>query len=326
MGSSSQALHGPGTMPRTIKCPQCGAVLNVPEAAAGRRLKCPKCATKFAVDGGPPPPRPSSSTLNTRGMASSVTLPAAPLSELDLPVAPVAPGSLREQFDLPLLGEDTPASRPPVEADPMALLRDDPPGRRKPMAAEARSQTRRCPTCGGVVPRGMSLCSTCGLDLESGRRIDLTEELDAMPAPLRRSAPPIGAWVVGGLSIFMSVLFSIISLIQWSKGETGYLFLLVVCLFGIFASLQFVRGKSLKQLVIALTLGVGINVLAMIILPVYTAVADVEVDQQAADGPAIRSATERLDTQKLSWGITIVVGYAAVVLYLNSPPVRRRFH
>jgi hypothetical protein len=71
---------------------------------------------------------------------------------------------------------------------------------------------------------------------------------------------------------------------------------------------------------------VVINVLAMIILPVYMAVADVEVVQHEADGPAIRAATERLDTQKLSWGVTIVVGYAALALYLNSPPVRRRFH
>ena len=118
-------------MPRTIQCPQCGVVLNVPEAAAGRRLKCPKCATKFAADGGPPPPRPSSSTMGTHGMASSVTLPASRLSDIDLPNAP---GSLREQFDLPLLGEDERGSGPKVpaaEADPLSLLRDDTPVRRK---------------------------------------------------------------------------------------------------------------------------------------------------------------------------------------------------
>src|ERR1700753_96283 len=99
MSSASHALDGLGTMPRTIQCPQCGVVLNVPEAAAGRRLKCPKCATKFAADGGPPPPPPSSSTMGTHRVASSVTLPASSLSEIDLPSAP---GSLREQFDLPL--------------------------------------------------------------------------------------------------------------------------------------------------------------------------------------------------------------------------------
>src|SRR5579875_3699668 len=113
MRYSSQAFEEPGTMPRTSQCPQCGVVLNVPEAAAGRRLKCPKCATKFAADGGPPPGGPSSSSLPTRGMASSITLPPAALDDLDLAVAP---GSLRETFDLPLLGEDPPAPRPAAEA------------------------------------------------------------------------------------------------------------------------------------------------------------------------------------------------------------------
>jgi hypothetical protein len=322
MSSTFPARDGLLTMPRTIQCPQCGVVLNVPEAAAGRRLKCPKCATKFAADGGPPPSA-SSSTLPNRGLASSVTLPAAPLSELDLPVAS---GSLREQFDLPLLGEDPIPSRPASEADPLGLLGDEPVVRRRPTAAEGRAQARRCPTCGGVVPRGMSLCSTCGLDLETGRRIDLTEDIGP-PAPLRRSAPPIGAWVVGGLSIFVSVLFAIISLVQaQGEGQWGYWCLLLVCVFGIFASVQFLRGRSIKLLFVALTMGVMVDILAMIILPVFMAVSNVEVNHQDADGPAIRSATEGLDTQKISWGIAIVVSYVAVALYLNSARVRRRFH
>src|SRR3954470_20584512 len=101
MSSTTHALDGLGTMPRTIQCPQCGVVLNIPDAAAGRRLKCPKCATKFAADGAPPPARPASPSLPSRGMASSLPLRAS--HEFDLPTAP---GSLREQFDLPLLGED----------------------------------------------------------------------------------------------------------------------------------------------------------------------------------------------------------------------------
>jgi hypothetical protein len=323
MSSPSHALDGLGTMPRTIQCPQCGVVLNVPEAAAGRRLKCPKCATKFSADGGPPPPGPASSTtLRARGAGLSFPGSSIPPSEPDMPVAS---GSLREQFDLPLLSEDTPAAaRPAAQGDVSDLFREDPPGRRKTTQAEARSRDRRCPTCGGVVPRGMSLCSTCGLDLETGRRIDLTEEIE-VPAPMRRPPPPLGAYVVGGLSIFVAVLFAIISLLRWSGGETGYLFLFVVCLFGIYAAAQFLRGKSLRLLFVALTLGVGIDIIAMIILPVVLAMSDVEVNQQDPDGPAIQSATERLDTQKLSWGVAIVVSYAAVAIYLNSPPVRRRF-
>jgi hypothetical protein len=169
----------------------------------------------------------------------------------------------------------------------------------------------------------MSLCSTCGLDLDTGTRIDLTEDLDAMPAIARSQPVPIGAWLVGGLSIFASVIFSIISLIQWQKGETGFLFLLLVCAFAMFASVQFLRAKSLKLLVIALTLGVAIDVVAMIILPVYMAMAQVEVQDPTTGEAAIQSI--RLDTDKLSWGIALVVSYAAVMLYLNSPPARRRF-
>ena len=321
MGSSPQALDGLVTMPRTIQCPQCGVVLNVPEAAAGRRLKCPKCATKFATDGGPPPARPSSSTLGTtRGMASSVTLPAAPHDDFDLPTAP---GSLREQFDLPLLGEAASSipTSPAPEADPLALLRDDEPVRRKPLAAEARAQARRCPTCGGVVPRGMSLCSTCGLDLESGQRIDLTEDL-TMPAPIRRESVPIGGWVVGGLSIFVGTVFSILSLIQWQNGETGFLLLLPVCLFGIYAAVQFLRLRSFKQLLIALTVGVVVDVVVMIIIPVALSLAEVET-QAGEEGPAIQSV--QLDTTRISWGVALIVCYVAVALYLNSPSVRRRF-
>ena len=37
-------------MRRTIQCPQCGVVLNLPEDAEGKRLKCPKCANKFAAN------------------------------------------------------------------------------------------------------------------------------------------------------------------------------------------------------------------------------------------------------------------------------------
>ena len=30
-------------MPRTTQCDHCGVILNLPDSAAGKRLKCPKC-------------------------------------------------------------------------------------------------------------------------------------------------------------------------------------------------------------------------------------------------------------------------------------------
>jgi hypothetical protein len=331
--------HGPQVMPRTIQCPNCGVVLNVPEAAAGRRLKCPKCATKFTASGEPVPPPSSGQLPSASGMGSgmsdpsTVTLPSTGRGHGDFDL-PTASGNLRDTFDLPLLGEDLPSSGlAPMAADPLSLLKPEPQVRRKPNAAESRAQNRRCPTCGGIVPRGMSLCNTCGLDLETGTRIDLTEDLDVIPAPPRQVGPTIGGWIVGGLSICASVIFSIVSLIQWSAGEPGYLFLIPVCFFGVYAAVQFLRTKSVKLLIVALTIGVGVDVVALIVLPVvvaFTSVEEVKNTQPGQDADiAFLNPAEQLEKsggqRKLTFGIMLLVAYAAVSVYLNSPGVRRQF-
>ena len=325
------------TMPRTIYCPDCGVSLNVPEAAAGRRLKCPKCGVKFTADGGASPQRPASSpgAKGDLGRASSITLPASSgHGDFDLPTSS---GSLRDTFDLPLLGEEPSRSQTPhtseLIADPLALLKDEGvANRRRQTAAEGRAKARRCPTCGSVVPQGMSICGTCGLDLETGARIDLADELGTLVGPRRPSGPPIGVWIVGMISMAASVIFAIISLLKWQGGQAGYVFLLLVCLFGGYAALQFLRSKSVKLLLIALTLGVVVNVIALIALPVYNASIQVDVHQKKVDpnSPddediAITNISERLDINELSWGIAILVTYAAVSLYLNSPSVHRYF-
>ena len=326
-------------MPRTIQCPECGVVLNVPESAFGRRLKCPKCGIKFAATGPPTPmPRQSPTSPGASGefnRASSIARsPASGHGDFDLPTAS---GSLREQFDLPLLGEDLPPSRAPIsaaaEADPMALFRDDPQvTRRKPLPGDARSRARRCPTCGSVVPQGMSLCATCGLDLDTGARVDLIEEIGTVSGPRRSPYPPMGVIMVGGMSIAVSVIFAIISLLRWQKGETGYVFLLLVCAFGVYAAVQFLRSKTTRLLLVALTLGAMVDVVVMMVLPVYNASIDVEIrdrkpDPNATDDEniAIGNISDRLDTKLLTWGISILVAYACVSVYLNSPPVKRHF-
>src|SRR5262245_26890235 len=43
-------------MPISVVCPQCGAKLNAPDSAAGKRVKCPKCQTAMLV----PEPLPAS--------------------------------------------------------------------------------------------------------------------------------------------------------------------------------------------------------------------------------------------------------------------------
>ncbi len=321
-------------MATTILCPNCSVVLNVPADAIGRRLRCPKCQTRFQAGTGAPSTSPTATARGTAEIAppSVDNLKRPPSVDFDLPVAPIAPGSLREQFDIPLLSE--PASKPAAggaQGDALALFQDDPPARKRPRGAEARMQARRCPTCGGYVPQGMSLCSNCGIDIDTGRRVDLMEDITG-PAPTRSTTPPIGVILVGSLALMGSVVLTLISFLMFQKGVTGAQLLLVPCLFGIYAAVQFLRNKSIKLLVIALTIGAIIDVMLLVAMPLYTAYDDVQIvarphsDNPDDDDVKITSPIDRFDSQKFTWGIALLVGYAAVCVYLNSPPVRRHFN
>ena len=366
-GYPSEASPGHKTMTRTIQCPQCGVVLNVPDSAAGRKLKCPKCATKFATPSGSPADSaiaetgPSSTMFPTRhgpGSSGSIELPTTKSSgsvelptsgpkkggggfDFDLPTASDAP--LRDMFDLPLLSDPAPKSSPgqpkaPTPADALALFQDEPKANRKPKGAEARSKARRCPSCGGVVAIGMSLCSTCGLDLDTGQRIAPLEVFEEeMPEAPRAEMPPLGVLFVGSLCAMANLLLSAASLIAWQKGQDGVQFLLVVWLFGLYASVQFLRRKSIRPLFLALALGVGIGVVALIVLPIYQ--ANVEPDAAVTnpefiakpidpDAPPVVNIAERLNASggvtKITWGIALLLGYAALSVYLNSPSMKRQ--
>src|SRR5579863_3646597 len=91
-------------MPRTIQCNQCGVVLNIPPQAAGKRLKCPKCGTKFLVDADTSK-YPSTELSNHDAQPSSSQ--EIPKGHGDVSL-PTAAGNLRETFDLPLMTEGLP--------------------------------------------------------------------------------------------------------------------------------------------------------------------------------------------------------------------------
>jgi phage FluMu protein Com len=353
------------TMTRTIQCPHCGVVLNVPEAAAGRKLRCPKCATKFATPSANPADSviaesgPASTMFPTRkGPASSgdygVSTPEGTSGTYELPLTgpggsggdfvddlPSSPAPLREMFDLPSLGEATPSTRSTGQgkapADALALFQDEPKANRKLRGAEARAKARRCPSCGGVVAIGMSLCNTCGLDLDTGQRIAPLEVFDEdMPSAPRSEAPPMGVLFVGSLCSIANLLLSVASLIAWQKGQgLGFLMLLVVWIFGIYASVQFLRRKSIRPLFLALALGVAIGVVFLIALPIWEVNAGTDIVVTSPDGapapvdpegPQIRNIAEELDVNRITWGIAMLLTYAALSVYLNSPSMRREFN
>lgn len=325
-------------MPRTIQCTQCGIVLNVPDQAIGKRLKCPKCGTKFATspdaEGSPgstyvlPSTKPPSSQEEISARRSS--------SE----TLPTAAGDLRDTFDLSSMTEvaGPPGSRmvttavagPKQTADALALFNDPPKEKRRLKPAEERSKVRRCPTCGGVVPAGMSICSKCGLDLESGTRVTLDDDLSpALPPPSTTIPLPIA--IIGGVSFLASLIFTIATLSLWFRGADGFQYFIPLCLFAIFASVQFLRLKSLRFLLMALTFGLAIDIVGLIAMPIFHANSETGPVQRAVDYDpdevdiTIPSVVDRLDTQSLSLGISLIIVYSGVTVFLLSPPVRRHF-
>src|SRR3954464_9661273 len=98
-------------MSRTTQCPNCRVVLTVPDNAVHRRLKCPKCATKFHTDTEDSTPPRSAPAMDSAGPASATfpTMPTSKNKEVDLPVIS---GSLRDTFDLPLLEDSSEATAP----------------------------------------------------------------------------------------------------------------------------------------------------------------------------------------------------------------------
>lgn len=337
-------------MPRTIQCSECGVVLNLPDAAAGRRLKCPKCGHKFQVAADLTKyPSTEMSSHDASAASSQLGSPAFGPDESRIPgyrrgddeTIPTAEGDLRGTFDLPLLGEDPSSSAVPAgvgagagrgasTGDATLLFEEKKTAPRRKTGAEARAQARRCPTCGGVVPQGMSVCS-CGLDLDTGRRVEPDDDL--MPEmPARQAGAPIHVIAVGGTFLLGGAILAMVSAVQWLRGEPGWMYFVPVCLFAVFASVQFLRGKTARLLLVALTLGAMIDVVALIALPVYYANIETTVlerqpteDDPEAASVRIVSVADRLDSQKLTTGVVILLAYAACTAYLLSPPVRRHF-
>ncbi len=328
-------------MPQTTQCNWCGITMNLPAGIKpGRRLKCPKCGNKFSVT-----EKDASSASTAPGVADAA---GDSLFEMqknrdlpdDLPPS-LGGGDLREAFDLPLTSGSTrdleryAGDRGTRAADAAALF-DDRPARRKQTAAEARSQGRRCVTCGSGVPRGMSICSVCGTDQDTGLRVGLEDDLGPPPSQAPQGAPAHVS-ITGVLIIAGSLLLLVLAFINATRTETSvglltWLALALVSGYGIYAATQFIRGKSAKLLIVALTLGAVVDVMTLIALPllqpfmqeqenIVNTVAPADVDDIAAD-VGIRPFEDRIDLKRIMLGIGLILVYALLSLYLISPSVK----
>jgi len=352
-----------GIMPRTILCEKCGVVLNLPASVnAGKRMKCPKCDHRFAIS-----EKDASSESTVAGDADADVLSSRdfgkrPPSHESLPVpvgnqnlrkrppshdnlpVPVGDQDLRDLFDLPMgtaasIEKSAVSSPKPVVSDAEALFQEPTVRKRKTTGAEARAQARRCVSCGGFVPMGMSICTACGVDQDTGMRVGLDDDL-APPPPRAATGPPLHIAIIGFLCGLASVLLLVLSLIQSVRGQAGatqygWLCLALVSGFGIYGAIQFFIGRSAKFLMLALTLGVFVDAMALIALPIYqatfaaqetvvTKVAKKDTPDSLDDEDLqIVPIKDRLDLQKIEGGLIVILLYAMLSIYLMSPPVKR---
>jgi hypothetical protein len=227
------------------------------------------------------------------------------------------------------------SGNPPAHTADAAGLFEDRPARRKPTAVELRSQGRRCRTCGSGVPKGMSICTVCGTDQESGMRVGLEDDL-APPAPPPAQGPPVHISIAGGLVVTGSLILLILAVIRSTRTEStiqllSWLGLGLVSGYGIYASVQFIRGKSAKLLIAALTLGVMVDVMTLIALPLLqpfmqdqeNIVAAIVPDHEDDASVGIRPFEERIDLKRIMLGIGLILAYAMFSIYLISPPVKK---
>jgi hypothetical protein len=321
--------------------------LNLPDEALGRKLKCPKCGVKFQV--GVSPARNVSSLSSMHGSPSMSGESTIELTKrqsgVNLPSRPADKHDPLQTFDLPLMHE------PPAKgsrnssngtrqtSDALALFDDRPVAPRRKTAAEARTQSRRCPTCGGVVPPGMSLCQTCGLDLETGKRVSLVEEYIPPSAP-RDEGIPAPVAIVGFLCLGVSVLCTLLAFLKWMGGASGAIYFIPIAGFGIYASIHYLRHHTPRLLLIALTLGAMIDLAGFVALPLYNGIIDdspiipivkpeapagepENTAEPSAEEPVGRPVAERIDANQLTLGITLLAAYAVISIYTLSLDVHR---
>jgi hypothetical protein len=345
-------------MPRTIYCPKCRVELTIPEEAGSKRLRCPKCAERFFPDGTKPSKKPTgpaaaSGPKKTGSPSASpnkkkVTVP--PSSgqhsrpDSSVPKPPTSLPELRDMIDIPLVDDNPfPSSRSNAAADVSALFGDDDSPKPRKRMAEAKREARRCTSCGTVVLQGMSLCENCGLDLDTGRRYEVVEETyDEAPEMAIEAGPPAAVILIGILTLSISLFLLVLTFLQLSA--PGPLLLGPVCLFGIFSAIQFLRGRSLKLLIMSLMLAGAVDLVVLVILPIVVAeeepVAEAPEsgDEKVAKPPTaeqtdeaanlehkVKPLTEKIDNSKMTLGIIVFLAIGGLLLGVSLPGVKEYF-
>lgn len=227
-GTTTRNLRGMAVeSSRLVVTCGCGARLRAPAEAAGRRVRCPKCGEKLPV--------PAAASAPAAALPSAVaTAPAA---------APPAAASSADDDAWLLKLQDGDAvgvarAAPPAEKSAPAVdgAAPDPSETESWFEYErslgrVRDPQRTCPVCDTTYPRGVKICTACGIDLKTGRSIQLTQD-DHLDAVYVRTEAIVSAvsWVIGmGLYPVTSEAFGTAK--PWATRAIAVITILTSCAF-----------------------------------------------------------------------------------------------
>jgi hypothetical protein len=137
---------------------------------------------------------------------------------------------------------------------------------------------------------------------------------------------PLHVSITGFLCGLAAVILLVVALVQSVRGEAGishygWLCLAAVSGVGIFGAVRFLNGRSPKYLMLALTLGVLVDLTFLIGVPIYQA----NFASFGDDNIEIKPIAERLDMERITLGFIVILLYALLSVYMMSPSVKRFF-
>jgi hypothetical protein len=186
-----------------------------------------------------------------------------------------------------------------------------------------------------VNPARMSTSLSSGVHQEDGLRFRLGDDLIA---PQPATGAPLHIAVIGSLLGALALILLVMSLIRSVVGADGsqnhgWLCLAAVSGFGIYACVEFIRGKSVKLLMLALALVAAVDVIGLIAYPLVQPmlqdqgqiVKEVKPQDLDESDKQIRPFEERMNIQGIELGVGFLLICAVLSLYLRSPPVQKYF-
>ena len=171
-------------------CSSCGKRIGVPETAAGRRVRCPKCADPTRVPDAPPAPKVEAEPAGG-GLADLASLEAdgpLELNEVETP-APAAGAA-------------------PPEAPTVAAAAPPPPV----------GDTKDCPKCGAPAAASAKICVSCGHGFKG-----LSAAGRAKTRKAGVFAGRTGVAILGGLGTALACGFVWAMVVKLTGYEIGYL-------------------------------------------------------------------------------------------------------